>query len=169
MNPSKKKGIERELPHTHIYLVVLPLVFFIIWFLDSSIFNFSTILNNYIPLILRVVLFGLLTIIALIIIYISHQTLFHSHEPPDHLIMTGIFQYIRNPMYSGILLLYIAMVCLSISLLGILVLILSYLVFNKMVNFEENILESDFGEEYLNYKQSVPKWIPNPFKKLNLK
>jgi protein-S-isoprenylcysteine O-methyltransferase Ste14 len=34
-----------------------------------------------------------------------------------------------------------------------------------MVNFEENLLEKMFGEQYLRYKKKVPKWIPNPFKK----
>jgi len=34
-----------------------------------------------------------------------------------------------------------------------------------MVNFEENILEAKFGEEYKEYQKNVPKWIPNPFKK----
>jgi len=34
-----------------------------------------------------------------------------------------------------------------------------------MVNFEEQILENMFGEQYLEYRKKVPKFIPNPFKK----
>ena len=33
-----------------------------------------------------------------------------------------------------------------------------------MVNYEEKELEKLFGEDYLKYKKSVSKWIPNPFK-----
>jgi protein-S-isoprenylcysteine O-methyltransferase Ste14 len=34
-----------------------------------------------------------------------------------------------------------------------------------MVNFEEEILESKFGDEYLEYKRKVTKWLPIPNKK----
>ena len=32
--------------------------------------------------------------------------------------------------------------------------------YEKMVNFEEDILEEMFGEDYIEYKKKVPKWIP---------
>jgi len=167
MKSNHKVGKEREMPHTHLYLIGSPIFFIIIWFLDSSIFQVSIFFNNFILLIIRILIFIIILIIALSFIFISHKTLFHSHEPPDHLIITGIFRFVRNPMYSGILLLYIALIFLSISLISIGIFVFIFVIYNKMVNYEEKILEDDFGDEYRRYKKTVPKWLPNPFKTLN--
>ncbi len=96
---------------------------------------------------------------------LSHRTLFRTHQPPDKLITKGILRYVRNPMYLGILLIYLAVLILSVSLIGIGIFIIIFLVYNWMVNYEEKLLEDMFGEEYKKYKTKVPKWIPNPFKK----
>ncbi|MFX1495159.1 MAG: methyltransferase family protein, partial [Promethearchaeota archaeon] len=117
------------------------------------------------PLIIRLPLFIIILIIAIIFILISHRVLFHSHQPPNSLITTGIMSYVRNPMYFGILLIYIAFIALSISLISIAIFFLVFLAYNKMVNFEESILEEKFSEQYIEYKNKVPKWIPHLFKK----
>ncbi len=165
MKIKRHEGHEREIPHAHIYHALLPIIFIAIWFLDSQIFHITTILNDLIPLIIRLPLFIIILIIAFIFILVSHRVLFHSHQPPDSLITTGIMKYVRNPMYFGILLIYIAFIALSISLISIGIFFLVFLVYNKMVNFEESLLEEKFSEQYIVYKNKVPKWIPNLFKK----
>jgi len=165
MNVKRHKGHEREIPNAHIYHAILPIIFFIIWTLDSNIFRFSTILNDFIPFIIRLILCLIVIIIALTFIMLSHRTLFKSHQPPNSLITNGILGYVRNPMYFGILLIYIAFIVLSISLISMALFVVIFLVYNWMVNFEENILKDMFGEQYLEYKKKVPKWFPNPFKK----
>ena len=165
MELKRHKGVDRELPHAHLYHALLPVIFWVIWFLDLQIFQISTFLNIYIPVIIRIVLFVSIFTIALIFISKSHKLLFKSHEPPDHVITKGILRYVRNPMYFGILLIYLSLVCLSISLISIGIFIVIFLIYNWMVNFEERILKERFGQEYEEYQHSVPKWIPNPFKK----
>jgi protein-S-isoprenylcysteine O-methyltransferase Ste14 len=78
----------------------------------------------------------------------------------------GILGYIRHPMYFGILLIYLAFLAflfLSTSLLCMGFFIIVLITYNKMANYEEKVLEKLFGEEYLEYKQNVSKWFPNPF------
>ncbi|TFG17215.1 MAG: isoprenylcysteine carboxylmethyltransferase family protein [Promethearchaeota archaeon] len=165
MENKRHAGADRELPHAHLYHAFLPVIFWLIWFLDLQFFRISTVLNDYVPLIIRVILFGTIFAIALIFIFKSHNLLFKSHEPPDHVITAGILRVVRNPMYFGILLIYISLICLSISLISIGVFIIVFLVYNWMVNYEERILVEKYGEEYRKYQKSVPKWIPNPFNK----
>lgn len=164
MSVKRYKGHEREVPNAHIYHALLPVVFFLIWFLDSSIFGFSTFLNKYIPFIIRLILFIIILSLSFTFIFLSHQTLFKSHQPPNSLVITGVLKYTRNPMYFGILLIYVAFIFLSISLISICLFIIVFFVYNWMVNFEQNILENMFGNEFLEYKKRVPKWFPNPFK-----
>ena len=157
---SKKSGHEREIPNAHLYHSLLPIIFMIIWILDANIFRISTVLDNYVPFILRLILFIVILITALSFIQVSHKTLFKSHEPPTNLIDEGILGRTRNPMYFGILLIYVACISLSISLISIATFIPIFLVYNKMAKFEEKIMENLFGNEFLEYKKKVPKWFP---------
>ena len=163
MNVKRHEGHEREIPHSHIYHATMPIVFFLIWFLDSNIFRISTFLDGFVPFLVRLILFILVLGIAISFILLSHRALFKSHHSSDTLISDGILGYVRNPMYFGILLIYVAFLFLSISLISIGLFVIVFLVYNWMVNFEENILENMFGEEYVKYKERVPKWVPNPF------
>jgi protein-S-isoprenylcysteine O-methyltransferase Ste14 len=165
MNAIRHKGHEREIPHAHIYHALMPVAFFIIWLLDSNIFRISIILNDFVPFLIRLVLFILVIVSAITFIMVSHRTLFKSHEAPNSLITNGILGYVRNPMYFGILLIYVAFILLSISLISIGLFFIIFLVYNWMVNFEEKILENMFGKQYLEYRNKVSKFIPNPFKK----
>jgi len=62
------------------------------------------------------------------------------------------------------LLIYVAFIFLSLSLISIGLFVLIFLVYNWMANFEEKILENLFGEQFLEYKKKVGKWLPNPLK-----
>ncbi|MCK4688331.1 MAG: isoprenylcysteine carboxylmethyltransferase family protein [Candidatus Lokiarchaeota archaeon] len=165
MEIKRHDGHEREIPNAHIFHAILPIIFIIIWFLDSNIFRISTFLNGFVDFLIRLILFILVFAIAISFIMLSHRALFKSHQPPNSLITNGILGYVRNPMYLGILLIYIAFIFLSISLICIGFFIIIVLVYNWMVNFEEKILENMFDTQYLEYKKKVSKWIPNPFKK----
>jgi len=63
-------------------------------------------------------------------------------------------------MYLGVLLIYAAFLFLSISLICVVFFIVVALIYNKMVNYEQKVLEEIFGDEWLGYKKRVPKWIP---------
>ena len=165
MKVKRHEGHEREIPNGHIYHAVIPIIFLTIWFLDSSLFRISTILNEFIPFAIRIILFILFLGISLIFITLSHRALFKSHQPSNSLITNGILSYVRNPMYFGILLIYFAFILLSISLIAIGLFVIVFLIYNWIVNFEESILENIFGEKYIKYKKKVSKWIPNPFKR----
>lgn len=164
MSIKRHEGHEREIPNAHIYHAILPIGFFLIWFLDSNVFRISIFLNDYAPFVIRLILSIVVLASALTFISLSHRALFKSHQPPNSLITNGILGYTRNPMYFGILLIYVAFIFLSVSLISIGFFIPVFLVYNRMVNFEEKILENMFGEQFLEYKKKVGKWLPNPFK-----
>jgi len=160
MKSEKKSGAEREAPYTHLILSATPIIFLVIWVLDSFFLQWTTFLNNYVPTLIRIILFIGFLSIALFLIYKSHETLFHDEKPSDELITSGIFKYLRNPMYLGIMLIYISLICLSISLISVGVLIGIFFLYNWMVNFEEKILEEIFGDEYIAHKRKTGKWFP---------
>ena len=81
--------------------------------------------------------------------------------PTQRLVVTGLYRYVRNPMYVGVLLLIFGQMLLfsSAALLAYGVAIwTAFHVF--VVFFEEHRLQREFGEEYDLYVRNVPRWIP---------
>lgn len=82
-------------------------------------------------------------------------------DPPKELVVSGLYKYVRNPMYVGVLfvilghflwfgfwnlLIYAALVLLAFH---------SFVIF-----YEEPNLKQRFGAAYEEYLKRVPRWIP---------
>ena len=82
-------------------------------------------------------------------------------NPPQRLVVHGVYRHVRNPMITGALCILLGEVVFFGSwwLLGwfSFALILN-LVYIPLV--EERGLAKRFGDDYLFYKQNVPRWIP---------
>ena len=80
----------------------------------------------------------------------------------QRLVTYGIFGWVRNPLYVGNFLIWMGFVVISgvpwLVPLAILVFALEYYF---IVAYEEGVLESIFGREYLTYKKTTPRWIPS--------
>lgn len=77
------------------------------------------------------------------------------------LVTYGIFSWSRNPLYNGNFLVWIGFCVISgvMWFLPIAVLLFGT-EYSFIVRYEEGVLESTFGREYLDYKNSVPRWMP---------
>jgi protein-S-isoprenylcysteine O-methyltransferase Ste14 len=160
MSPHQEHRLGIEAPHSHLIQGLSIIVFLVVWILDSLVFSFSTILNSFVPLFVRIILFFVLISIAYYLIHISHKILFRQPENKDNLIIEGIFRHVRHPMYLGVLLIYLACILLSISLITLVVWVVIFLSYDRLASFEEKELEKIFKEKYLEYKKKVPKWFP---------
>ena len=82
-------------------------------------------------------------------------------DPPSHFVVAGCYQYVRNPMILGVLIMLLGEAIASGSvLLGtwfILFWIGNHIYF---IRTEEPDLVQRFGEEYNLYMEHVPRWIP---------
>ncbi|MHA2398805.1 MAG: methyltransferase family protein [Promethearchaeota archaeon] len=149
-----------EAPHSHLLQGGSLVIFALVWILDSLIFTFSIFLSFYIPFLFRIILFGIIIIIAIVFIQISQKILFNQPENKDELITEGIFGHVRHPLYLGVLLIYLSFIFLSISLISLVVWVIILLIYDRLATFEEKELEKIYKREYLEYKDKIPKWIP---------
>ena len=81
--------------------------------------------------------------------------------PPQHLVVTGLYRYVRNPIYVAVSSLIFGQGLLfgSVSLLEYgLVVWLGFFAF--VVLYEEPALLAKFGKEYEDYCARVGRWIP---------
>jgi protein-S-isoprenylcysteine O-methyltransferase Ste14 len=81
--------------------------------------------------------------------------------PTQHLVVTGFYRYLRNPMYVGVF----AVIVGNGLILGNAT-VLAYAVvvaigFNLFVlGYEEPALRRQFGAEYVEFCAHVPRWLP---------
>jgi protein-S-isoprenylcysteine O-methyltransferase Ste14 len=82
-------------------------------------------------------------------------------DPPKHLVVAGIYRYVRNPMISGVLTILVGEATLMRSA-GLAEWAVIFFAINAtyIPLFEEPQLERRFGDEYVEYKRNVPRWIP---------
>ena len=81
----------------------------------------------------------------------------------QRLVTYGPFAWSRNPLYNGNFLVWMGFVVISgvfwFAPIAVLIFAIEY---TLIVRYEEGVLESIFGGEYLAYKARTPRWIPRP-------
>jgi protein-S-isoprenylcysteine O-methyltransferase Ste14 len=81
-------------------------------------------------------------------------------EPSTVLVVKGPYQFTRNPIYIGFVLLYFGLAIILTSLWVLVLLIPVLIVLQRgVVEREEIYLERQFGEAYRKYQARVPRWL----------
>jgi len=82
-------------------------------------------------------------------------------DPPKELVVSGLYNYVRNPMYDGVLLVILGHF-LWFGFWNLLIYAaVVFIAFNSFVIFyEEPTLKNKFGAAYEEYLTKVPRWIP---------
>ncbi|QEO13231.1 isoprenylcysteine carboxylmethyltransferase family protein [Agromyces intestinalis] len=81
--------------------------------------------------------------------------------PTETLVVTGVYRYVRNPMYLAVLAIILGQALLFGSwwLVGYAAVVLAAVV-TFVKGYEEPTLERTFGEQYDAYRRNVPGWWP---------
>jgi protein-S-isoprenylcysteine O-methyltransferase Ste14 len=82
-------------------------------------------------------------------------------DPPKELVVMGFYRYVRNPIYVGVLSIFLGhflwfgywalLIYTALAFLGVHLFIVLY---------EEPTLKRKFGAAYVHYLRQVPRWIP---------
>jgi protein-S-isoprenylcysteine O-methyltransferase Ste14 len=82
-------------------------------------------------------------------------------DPPKELVARGLYRWVRNPMYVGVLSVVLGEALLYGSPVLAGYAAAAFAVFHLVVLLiEEPILEAKFGEAYTRYRRTVPRWLP---------
>ena len=76
----------------------------------------------------------------------------------------GLYKYSRNPMYVGFNFLTIASMLYVWHIIILFLGLYSIIIYHFIILGEERFMESRFGEEYINYKQKVRRYISMKFR-----
>ncbi|HYU53886.1 MAG TPA: methyltransferase, partial [Gemmatimonadaceae bacterium] len=89
-------------------------------------------------------------------------------DPTKRLVAVGPYEYVRNPMITGVAGMLIGeAVHLGSRILAVWAVTFMAISHIYFMLLEEPGLERRFGADYLQYKSAVPRWIPRsaPWKK----
>lgn len=151
--------LAREHPKTHIIHTISIISFSSIVFIDAT-FSLTTIFTLFVPLPIRIILFAFFLILGIYIGKSSFNIIYTRRDPEDKsLNKSGVYAYIRNPMFLMVHCIFLGVFFLTLSLLSLIPWAISFYFFNNIVQYEEKELEKIFGEEYLKYKKKVHRWI----------
>ncbi len=81
-------------------------------------------------------------------------------NPSTRIVTHGLYRFTRNPMYVGFALWTLGLAILVDSAWMVLAVPIGLVLIDRIViTREERYLERKFGDEYLNYKRRVRRWI----------
>jgi protein-S-isoprenylcysteine O-methyltransferase Ste14 len=152
-----------EFPHCDQIQLIMIILFFVVWGVDSLsffIFRHSTILVWLISLPVLLLPAVLSLGFGLYLMAKSHKAVFGEVTDQPRLIDSGVYSWVRHPMYLGILLFCLGFFFISPSLLSFGVWLAFFILYNKMATYEEKDLIRILGEEYVTYQKRVPKLFP---------
>ncbi len=93
--------------------------------------------------------------------YVSGKGTLAPWDPPKKMVVIGLYRFARNPMYIGVVLLVTGWCIFSLSpLLAVYDLVLLAGFHMRVVTHEEPWLERMFSDEWMKYRNGVPRWIP---------
>ncbi|MDJ0986139.1 MAG: isoprenylcysteine carboxylmethyltransferase family protein [Desulfobacterales bacterium] len=139
-------------------------VFLITWILDSFVLHRSTFLVNSIPLVLRLAFLVTALVIAFLLFKSGHVAVI-GDQRPSRIISSGAFGYVRHPLYLGSILVYLGLTVSTASLFCLALLVVIVLFYNTIADYEEKLMETKFGQDYITYRQNTGRWLPRLGKK----
>jgi len=82
------------------------------------------------------------------------------HNEAGRVIDSGVYGYVRHPMYLGLLLIILGFSISTLSVLSLAVWAALFLFLDRMAAYEEADLTRLLGKPYVDYMKRVSKWLP---------
>ena len=148
--------MKTRIPPPVLALLMIGLVYLSSLLIGSVSFDYQASLS------VLLVILGLRCALPSFRLFARNKTTISPFTPSETslLITEGMYRYSRNPMYLGLLLLIIAATIWFGTWFGIIISLFFILLINILqIIPEEEALLQIFGEEYLEYKKKVRRWI----------
>lgn len=81
------------------------------------------------------------------------------YNEKTELISHGLFRYSRNPIFLGVLISYLGTFLIIPNILSFSTMVVTYVTIQTQVRLEEEYLEGVQGEDYVEYKSNVRRWL----------
>ncbi len=142
-------------------LQLLAFILFIIASLFDHLFlGWAAYLRSLFPLGARLSLSLAIIFLGGYMSFSGIQYIFSEYTEEPRMYTTGLFSYIRHPVYLGALIVYIGLLFVILSPLALMVFIGVFLLYNWLAQDEEERMLNLFGARYQEYMRQIPRWFP---------
>ncbi len=138
----------------------LACLFVATWIADTFFFKFTTFLNQHVPLAVRIPGAGILLFLSGYLAKTGLSIVFGEKRDKPTVIREGVFGVVRHPIYLSEILFYLGLLILSLSLTAMGVWLAGIGFFHYISRYEERLLLARFGNDYKQYMENVPMWVP---------
>jgi protein-S-isoprenylcysteine O-methyltransferase Ste14 len=92
-------------------------------------------------------------------VFVRSGTSVNPYKPVTALVITGVYAYVRNPMYVGLALLVVGIgIALASDWILVMLVAQMLIIHFGVVRREECFLEAKFGDDYRHFKAKVPRY-----------
>ena len=82
-------------------------------------------------------------------------------DPPRKLVILGLYRFVRNPMYIGVLGCVAGWTLIAGSpVLGVYTVVVAIAFHLRVIFYEEPTLARKFGDDWQQYRTTVNRWLP---------
>jgi protein-S-isoprenylcysteine O-methyltransferase Ste14 len=158
-----RHGLGSEHPLCDRIQLVMLILFFVVWGIDTLgffVIDYTTVIVQAITYPVLFAGFAVFLCLSFYLVSKSHKAVLEQvHDPPE-LVDSGVYTWVRHPMYLGILFFCLAFLFVSLSLISIGLWICFFVFYDRMATYEELNLIEIIGEQYKVYQKRVSKWLP---------
>lgn len=90
------------------------------------------------------------------------------HSANGELVTDGLYSHVRHPQYSGLFLITMGMMIQWPTFITLIMWPVLMIMYYRLALREERQMEDTFGDEYIEYKRSVPAFVPGLRRKIHL-
>lgn len=144
--------------------LVVFLLFMALWLSDMFL-EYSSFLNEYMPVVVRLVIGISLLIVSGYMAKTGLSLVFGKNAQSQGVIRKGVFGLVRHPIYLSEIILYLGLLILHISLAAVFIWIVAIFFLHYISRYEEKLLLEKYGKAYEQYMKEVPMWFPRIFRK----
>lgn len=148
-------NLEKLLPPVWFLLSIILMISLHLWLPVKELF-FSPI--TYLGIIALAI--GIIIVLFCADLFRQKNTTIKPFQESSYLVTEGLFNYSRNPIYLGMVIILMGVWIYLGSLTPVFIIpIFTWLIQEIFIKAEELMLEEKFGESYQEYKATVRRWI----------
>ena len=160
-----RQDLAEEFPYNDLIQIILLLSFSIAVVVDLFVFRVLLPLNYSMPFLIRLPIVIILLVVSFYFARNGLRIVFGEKREKIIVISHGVFSLVRHPIYFGSITLYLSIVLITMSLLGLFAWIIIVIFYIISARYEEKRLLNIIGEDYRYYMNKVPMLFPILFRR----
>jgi protein-S-isoprenylcysteine O-methyltransferase Ste14 len=163
-NHESRPDLAGEHPQGDRLQILMFLLFITSILMDHYFIGWAIRLRAMVPFGLRFALSLAIILLGGFLSFYGLRSVFSEYTEKPRMISSGLFAYIRHPVYLGAMVVYFGILVYILSPLALIIFIMTTLLYDWLAQDEETRMLKIFSTRYEEYMCETPRWLPRLFK-----